>query len=111
LRLIAVGSTIAFMENGIIRVAAGDNSLSGGVPGIIMNGAVETGSWSVGSASFEVHHLSNDLPGIATYSVISATDSGGPQVLRVLRPAKPTPGVAHNFLFVLPVEEGLKSTY
>ena len=32
-------------------------------------------------------------------------------MLRVLRSASPKPGVTHNFLFVLPVEEGLKNTY
>jgi Putative esterase len=111
LRLIVVGSTIVFMENGVIRISAGDNSLSGGVPGIMVNGSVEAGRLSAGPTGFEVHHVSNDSLGIATYSVISATNSGGPRLLRVLRPANPKPGMAHNFLFVLPVEEGLKGTY
>jgi Putative esterase len=111
LRLMAVGSTIAFMENSVIRISASDQSLSGGVPGTMVNGSVEAGRLSAGPAGFEVHRVSNDSLGIATYSVISATNSGGPHVLRVLRPASPKPGVTHNFLFVLPVEEGLKNTY
>src|SRR4029077_1903838 len=30
---------------------------------------------------------------------------------RVLAPSNPTPGVPHNFLFVLPVEAGMATTY
>jgi hypothetical protein len=111
LRLVALGSTIAFMENGVIRVAAGDKSLSGGVPGVMVNGAGTSGALSVGPACSEVHHLGDDSRGIATYSVISATNPGSPRLLRVLRPARPKPRVPHNFLFVLPVEEDLKSVY
>jgi hypothetical protein len=111
LRLVAAGSTIAFMVNSVIRIAAGDNSLFHGVPGIMINGAVEAGSMSAGPTSFEVYHVSGDCPDIETYSVISATNSGSPHLLRVLRPTKPAPGVEHNFLIVLPVEEGLKDTY
>ena len=43
--------------------------------------------------------------------MISAENGYGPQILRVLRPTNPAPGVAHNFLFVLPVESGLGTTY
>ena len=39
--------------------------------------------------------------------MISANNGYGPQVLRVLKPTNPAAGVAHNFLFVLPVEAGL----
>jgi hypothetical protein len=111
LRLVALGSTIAFMENGVIRITAGDNSLPDGVPGVMVNGAEAPGNLAVGPASYEVRQLSDDSGGIATYSLISATNSGGPRLLRVLRPSRPSPGVPHNFLFVLPVEERLKSTY
>jgi len=38
LKLMVVGTTIAFMENGVERIAVGDTSLSGGAPGIIANG-------------------------------------------------------------------------
>lgn len=111
LRLVALGSTIALMEDGVMRTAACDNSLCDGMPGVLVNGAEAAGKLSVGPACYEVHHLSDDSRGIATYSVISATNSGGPHLLRVLRPARPSPGVAHNFLFALPVEDGLKSVY
>ena len=111
LRLVALGSTIAFKENGIIRIAASDNSLSDGTPGAMVNGTETKRKLSVGSAIYEINHLSDDSRGIATYSVISATNSGGPHLLRVLRPARPSPMVPHNFLFLLPVEEGLRSVY
>jgi hypothetical protein len=111
LRLVALGSTIAFMENGVIRIVTSDNSLSDGMPGVMVNGAKAAGKLSVGPTSYEVHHLTNDSRGIAIYSFISATNPGSPRLLRVLRPARPSPRVPHNFLFVLPVEEGLKSVY
>jgi hypothetical protein len=111
LRLVALGSTIAFMENGIIRIASGDKSLSDGMPGVLVDGAETAGESSVGPACYEVHQLSEDSRGIATYNVISATNSGGPRLLRVLRPERPRPGLPHNFLFVLPVEERLKTVY
>jgi hypothetical protein len=69
------------------------------------------GSWSGGTAGFEIDYQSTDSNGVETYDVISANNSGGPQPLRVLNPTNPAPGVAHNFLFVLPVEAGEGSTY
>ena len=107
LKLMAVGSTIAFMENGVERIAAGDTSLSGGAPGIVSYGTGQADNWSGGTAGFEVHYLSTDANGVASYDVISASDSDGPQVLRVLSPTNPAPGVPHSFLYVLPVEAGL----
>ena len=62
-------------------------------------------------AGFEVQYLSTDADGVASYNVTSADDSGSPLVMRVLKPTNPAPGVAHNFLFVLPVEPGLGTTY
>jgi hypothetical protein len=53
LRLVALGSTIAFMENGVIRIAAGDRSLDDGLPGVLVNGAEIAGRLSVGTACFE----------------------------------------------------------
>ena len=111
LSLIAVGSTIAFMENGAIRIATGDDSLSAGVPGFIADDVIAPAKLSTGPAGSEIHYMSNDERGIATYCVISATNSGGPRALRVLRPDNPAPGVAHNFLLVLPVEEEMRTTY
>jgi hypothetical protein len=111
LELMVVGSTIAFMENGVERIAIGDASLSGGAPGIMAYGTGQADNWSGGTAGFEVHYLSTDVNGVASYDVISANNSYGPQVLRVLRPTNPAAGVPHNFLFVLPVEPGLGNNF
>jgi hypothetical protein len=111
LRLVALGSTIAFMENDVIRIAAGDKSLPDGMPGVLVDGAEMAGKLSVGPGCFEAQHLGDDPHGIATYRVISATNSGGPRLLRVLRPDRPGPRTAHNFLFLLPVEAGGKGVY
>ena len=111
LKLMVVGSTLSFLENGVERIAASDGTWTGGAPGIMANGTATADNWSGGSAGFEVHYLSTDAGGVQSYDVISANDSYGPQVLRVLRPTNPAAGVAHNFLFVLPVEPGEGTNY
>ena len=111
LKLMVVGSTLSFLENGVERIAVYDNSLTGGAPGIMANGTGTADNWSGGSAGFEVHYLSTDANGVQSYDMISANNGYGPQVLRVLRPTNPAAGVAHNFLFVLPVEPGLGNTF
>jgi hypothetical protein len=43
---------------------------------------------------------------------MTSPDNGpGPQYLRVLAPGNPAPGVAHNFIYVLPVEGGEGDTF
>ena len=111
LKLMVVGDTIAFLQDGVERIAAAATDLSGGAPGILANGTPQADNWSGGEADSEVHDLSTDANGVQSYDVISANNGPGPQVLRVLRPTNPAPGVAHNFLFVLPVEAGLGSTF
>jgi hypothetical protein len=111
LRLVALGSTIALFEDEILRIAACDTSLSGGIPGVIVDDAGAPPEMASGSASFEVHRLSDDARGFTTYNFISAANSGGPRLLRVLRPARPNPAMAHNFLFVLPVEEERRTVF
>lgn len=111
LRIIAVGSTIVFLENGIQRLDASDSSLSGGAPGIMIYGTGTAGNWSGGDAAgfarFQVHYMSTDANGVRSYQVISANNGPAPQVMRVLTPTHPAPGMPHNFLFVLPVQLGL----
>jgi hypothetical protein len=117
LELEAVGSTISFLENGIVVIWTTDSSITGGAPGIIANGSAQVGNWSGGNAAtprFQATYMSTDSNGIVSYQVISSDDGYneyGPQVLRVLRPTNPAAGVSHNFLFVLPVESGLGTTY
>jgi hypothetical protein len=63
------------------------------------------------SASDTFSYLGTDAQGIKLYSVISADNGDGPQIVRVLTPVHPASWVSHNFLIVLPVEAGLGSTY
>ena len=111
LKLVAVGNTIAFLENGVLRIGVSDSTLTGGAPGIMAFGHAMADHWSGGNAGFQVSYVSTDAQGFRSYSVISADNGYGPQTLRVLTPAHPASGVSHNFLIVLPVEAGLGSTF
>lgn len=112
LELMAVGNTISFLENGVQRISAADSTLSGGAPGIMAYGTAEADNWSGGGAGgFHVSYLSTDAQGVKSYNMISDDNGYGAQILRVLPPAKPAPGVAHNFLVVLPVNPGQAVTY
>ena len=111
LELVAVGNTIAFLENGVVRIGVSDGTLAGGAPGIMAFGTAAVGHWSGGNAGFRVSTANTDAHGIRSYSVISADNGDGPQTLRVLTPTKAAAGVAHNFLIVLPVEAGQGSTF
>ena len=55
--------------------------------------------------------MGTDANGVASYSVTSANDGPGPQILRVLQPTHPAAGVAHNFVYVLPVAPGLSTDF
>ena len=63
------------------------------------------------TASGNFGYRNTDARGIQSYNVNSADNGHGPQTARVLTPAHPAPGVAHNFLIVLPVEAGLGTTF
>jgi Putative esterase len=47
---------------------------------------------------------------VQTYDMISANNGYGPQVLRVLNPTDPAPGVPHHFIYRLPVQPGADNT-
>jgi hypothetical protein len=111
LTLTAIGNTLAFAENGTPVVTASDNTLASGAPGIIANGTATVDNWAGGPGRFQVDYLSTDASGVQSYDVLSANNGYGAQVLRVLQPTHPVAGVAHNFLFVLPVEPGEGTTY
>jgi hypothetical protein len=111
LRLVAVGNTIAFQLNGVQQVGTSDGTFTGGAPGIMANSNTAAGNWSGGDAGFQVTYNHTDSTGIQYYDVISASNGYGPQTLRVLSPANPAAGVAHNFLIVLPVEPGLGTNF
>ena len=106
LKLLAVGNTIAFLANGVERIAVTDSTVSGGAPGIMASDSATADNWTGGAAGFQVDYLSTDANGIKTYDVISANNGYGPEPLRVLAPTNPAPGVAHNFIIALPVQGG-----
>jgi hypothetical protein len=62
-------------------------------------------------SSLSIQYAGTDANGVASYNYTSSDDGGGTHVLRVLAPTNPAPGVPHNFLYVLPVEPGLGTTY
>src|SRR4029077_12207922 len=111
LRLVVSGTTLAFMQNGAERLTATDSGISSGAPGIVIGSNTDTlDDWSGGNVDFEVHYISTDGNGVESYDVFSIDNAYGPHELRVLRPNSPGSGVAHNFLYVLPVEpEGVTS--
>ena len=84
----------------------------------VANGSGTVGSANVtnisitcGSGAFSPQYVSTDANNIQSYSFTSADDGDGSQILRVLVPTHPAAGVAHNFLYVLPVEAGLGSVF
>jgi putative esterase len=103
LELMARGTTISFLQDGIERISAYDPSLYGGYPGVAAFDTPSAGNWSGGTADFEAHFLGIDANGVESYHMSSAYNGYGPHLLRVLRPANPAPGMAHNILLVLPV--------
>ena len=62
-------------------------------------------------AGFSPQYVSTDANNVETFSFTSANDGDGTQTLRVLPPTHPVAGVAHKFLYVLPVEPGLGNTF
>jgi len=63
------------------------------------------------TSAFQIHYGGTDPNGVASYGFVAADDGGGQHVLRVLAPTNPAPGVPHNFLYVLPVEPEVGTTY
>ena len=76
------------------------------VTGVSVSCVAET----TNSGSLQVEY-EGAASGIQTYDFVSPEDGYGTQTLRVLQPTHPATGVAHNFLFVLPVEAGLGNSY
>ena len=107
----AVGNTLSFLENGVERIAVGDSSLTGGAPGIMAFGTPTADNWSGGHRG-----LRGALPQHRLQRRCFVRHDLGqrwlrPEILRVLQPTHPAAGVAHNFLYVLPVEAGLGTSF
>lgn len=67
-------------------------------------------AWTV-RTPLKIRYRGTDRDGVASYDFTSTDDGYGTHVLRVLAPTDPTPGVAHNFLYVLPVEPELGTQF
>jgi hypothetical protein len=66
---------------------------------------------SSGGSGLQMQYVSTDANGVQTYQATSADNGPGPQPVRILQPSNPAPGVAHNFLYILPVEAGEGITF
>jgi hypothetical protein len=75
---------------------------SGSVTTVVVTCTASSG----GGSGLQVQYLSTDASGVRTYQVTSPDNGPGPQDLRILQPSNPAPGVAHNFIYVLPVAPG-----
>lgn len=62
-----------------------------------------------GSGTFQ--YVSTDDDGVALYMVASPNNGQDAEPVRVLAPTHPAAGVPHNFLYVLPIEAGLGTSY
>ena len=69
------------------------------------------GATTPATTPLQAQYAGTDANGVASYNVTSSEDGYGTHVLRVLAPTNPAPGVPHNFLYVLPVEPELGTTY
>ena len=65
----------------------------------------------VTQTGFSIQYVSTDANNIEYFNFTSPTDGYGTQTLRVLLPTHPAAGVAHNFLYVLPVEPGVGTAF
>ena len=89
-------------------VSSGSGTVSSGnVTAVVVTCMASSGSGS----GLQVQYVSTDASGVQNYQVTSPDNGPGPQALRVLQPSNPAPGVAHNFLYVLPVEPGEGTTF
>ncbi|HYK26804.1 MAG TPA: alpha/beta hydrolase-fold protein [Streptosporangiaceae bacterium] len=88
-------------------VAAGAGTITANITNITVT-CTSAGS---GPGQFSVTYEGTQSDGVKYYDVTSPDNGPGTQTLRVLTPTNPAPGVAHNFLFVLPVGPGIDSGF
>ena len=60
---------------------------------------------------FKGAYVGNDATGVESYRLLTPFNARDPQLVRVVRPTKPSSVRHHNFLYALPVQAGLKSNY
>jgi|GEM_PF-1367707 len=89
------------------RVAAKDNANNESDFSAEGSVIIDTASFP----GFSIDYISTDANGVKSYNMTSNYNGGGTHTLRVLEPDNPAPGVPHNFLYVLPVQAELGTTY
>jgi Putative esterase len=101
--------TVASAPTGLTcTVANGSGTVgAGNVTGVVVSCTASSG----GSSGLQVQYEGTDASGVQNYQVTSPDNGPGPQALRVLQPSNPAPGVAHNFIYVLPVQAGEGNDY
>src|SRR6516162_2831991 len=75
LEVIATGSTISFLENGVVLISATDTSLTGGAPGIMSYGTGQVDNWSGGSGSSATYSVGGSVSGLSGTVVLQ--NNGG----------------------------------
>ena len=77
LRLMAVGSTISFLQNGVQRISVTDSSFTGGAPGIMAYGNSTADNWSGGGrySGGVVYSVGGTVSGLSGTVVLQ--DNGG----------------------------------
>src|SRR5262249_3531850 len=75
LQVTAVGSTISFLLNGVVRISATDTSLTGGAPGVMSFGTGQVDNWSGGNASSATYSVGGSVSGLSGSVVLQ--DNGG----------------------------------
>jgi len=78
---------------------------SGNVTNVVVTCTTSSGGGGGGSG-IQVQYQSTDSNGVQHYQVTSPDNGPGPQSMEVLQPSNPAAGVAHNFLYVLPIAPG-----
>src|SRR5689334_15142532 len=75
LQIMAVGSTISLLQNGVTRVSVTDTSFTGGAPGIMAFGNSTADNWSGGSATAASFTVGGTVSGLSGTVVLQ--DNGG----------------------------------
>src|SRR5262249_48957708 len=92
-KLVAAGSQVSFLQNGVVRITVTDSSLSGGSPGIMTFGTATADNWAGGDASAGGAQINlswgaaSDNVGVSGYQVFRCQGAGCSNFAQVGTPA------------------------
>ena len=75
LRLVAVGSTISFLANGVQRISVTDSTFTGGAPGMVAYGNSRADNWTGADVSGTTYSVGGTVSGLSGTVVLQ--DNGG----------------------------------